>query len=262
MNTDNTAQHAAMTSAVATSAVFLLLVRSPWLRSALDNALRRPCSCVPPSGVGIVLQKECTKGSICGVQRTAHSTAPLPSRFSVRPKNSRGVTVALPAVSERRKSSKPSGRTAARATGSLQHLCNDKDFLATRVSYKLNLKGPSLTVQTACSTSLVAVHLACRSLLDGECDMALAGAATVRFPHHAGYRHEPGGILSPDGHCRAFDARAAGTVFGSGAGAVLLKPLERALADGDHVYAVVKATAINNDGGDKLSYTTSSVDGV
>jgi acyl transferase domain-containing protein/surfactin synthase thioesterase subunit len=147
------------------------------------------------------------------------------------------------------------------ATGSLQHLCNDKDFLATRVSYKLNLKGPSLTVQTACSTSLVAVHLACRSLLDGECDMALAGAATVRFPHHAGYRHEPGGILSPDGHCRAFDARAAGTVFGSGAGAVLLKPLERALADGDHVYAVVKATAINNDGGDKLSYTTSSVDG-
>jgi acyl transferase domain-containing protein/surfactin synthase thioesterase subunit/acyl carrier protein len=147
------------------------------------------------------------------------------------------------------------------ATGSLQHLCNDKDFLATRVSYKLNLKGPSLTVQTACSTSLVAVHLACRSLLDGECDMALAGAATVRFPHHAGYRYETANILSPDGHCRAFDARAAGTVFGSGVGVVLLKPLDRALADGDHVRAVIKATAINNDGGDKLSYTTSSVDG-
>jgi acyl transferase domain-containing protein/surfactin synthase thioesterase subunit len=146
-------------------------------------------------------------------------------------------------------------------TGSLEHLASDKDFLATRVSYQLNLTGPSLTVQTACSTSLVAVHLACRSILDGECDLALAGGAAVRFPHGAGYRSEKGGILSPDGHCRAFDARAEGTVFGSGVGAVLLKGLDRARADGDHVYAVIKATAVNNDGGDKLSYTTSSVEG-
>ncbi len=147
------------------------------------------------------------------------------------------------------------------STGSLQHICNDKDFLATRVSYKLNLKGPSLTVQTACSTSLVAVHLACRSLADGECDMALAGAATVRFPHFAGYRRQKGDILSPDGHCRAFDAQAEGTIFGSGAGAVLLKTLERALADGDHVYAVIRSTAVGNDGAEKTSYTSSSVAG-
>ncbi|MEO0443413.1 MAG: SDR family NAD(P)-dependent oxidoreductase, partial [Pseudomonadota bacterium] len=122
-------------------------------------------------------------------------------------------------------------------------------------------RGPSVSVQTACSTSLVAVHLACQSLLSGESDMALAGAATVRCPHHQGYLAREGDILSSDGHCRAFDAAADGTIFGSGVGAVLLKPLDKAIADGDHMYAVIKATAINNDGNNKVSYTASSVDG-
>jgi acyl transferase domain-containing protein/surfactin synthase thioesterase subunit/acyl carrier protein len=147
------------------------------------------------------------------------------------------------------------------STGSLSHIGNDKDFLTTRVSYKLNLTGPSVAVQTACSTSLVALHLACRSLLDRECDMALAGASVVRFPHRVGYLSEKGDIRSPDGHVYAFDDRAHGTVFGSGAGVVLLKPLSAALRDRDHVYAVVKATTINNDGAQKISYTASSVDG-
>jgi|RhiMetdeSRZDD1v2_1073273.scaffolds.fasta_scaffold11376_4 acyl transferase domain-containing protein/surfactin synthase thioesterase subunit/acyl carrier protein len=146
-------------------------------------------------------------------------------------------------------------------TGGLPHIGNDKDFLSTRVSYKLNLTGPSLTVQTACSTSLVAVHLACQSLLNGECDMVLAGASTVRIPHIRGYRIEKGNILSPDGHCRAFDAAAQGTIFGSGVGAVLLKSLPDAVADGDHIYAVIKSTAVNNDGAMKVSYTASSVTG-
>ena len=113
-------------------------------------------------------------------------------------------------------------------TGSLTHLGNDKDFPSTRISYKLNLTGPSINVQTACSTSLVAVHLACQAILAGECDMALAGAATVRVPQHVGYTSVKGGILSPDGHCRAFDADAQGTIFGSGVGAVLLKDLAAA----------------------------------
>ena len=149
----------------------------------------------------------------------------------------------------------------AGATGSLAHLGNDKDFVATRASYRMDLRGPSINVQTACSTSLVALHLACRSVLDGECDLALAGASTVRFPQVAGYRMEKGDILSPDGHCRAFDAGAQGTIFGSGAGVVVLKPLEDALADGDPIHAVVKATALNNDGRDKVSFTASSVPG-
>jgi acyl transferase domain-containing protein/surfactin synthase thioesterase subunit/acyl carrier protein len=147
------------------------------------------------------------------------------------------------------------------STGGVEHIGNDKDFLATRVSYKLNLTGPSVTVQTACSTSLVAIHLACGSILNGECDMAIAGASTVRVPHLAGYTARQGDILSPDGHCRAFDARAQGTVFGSGAGAIVLKHVEDALADGDHIYAVIRGTAINNDGGSKVSYTASSVTG-
>ncbi|HSD45604.1 MAG TPA: SDR family NAD(P)-dependent oxidoreductase, partial [Pyrinomonadaceae bacterium] len=138
---------------------------------------------------------------------------------------------------------------------------NDKDFLTTRVSYKLNLKGPSVDVQTACSTSLVAVHLACQSLLAGECEMALAGGVAVRAPLKQGYLYEEGGILSPDAHCRAFDKNAKGTVFGNGAGIVVLKPLEKALADGDNIYAVIKGSAINNDGGVKLGYTAPSVDG-
>lgn len=140
-------------------------------------------------------------------------------------------------------------------------LGNDKDFVSTRVSYKLGLTGPSLTVQTACSTSLVAVHLACQSLLAGECSMALAGGVSLRFPQQAGYLFQEGGIKSPDGHCRAFDARAAGTVGGSGVGLVLLKPLSVALADGDAIYAVIKGSAINNDGALKVGYTAPSVTG-
>jgi acyl transferase domain-containing protein/surfactin synthase thioesterase subunit len=146
-------------------------------------------------------------------------------------------------------------------TGNLTHLGNDKDFPSTRISYKLNLTGPSLNVQTACSTSLVAVHLACQAILAGECDMALAGAATVRVPQRVGYTSVKGGILSPDGHCRAFDADAQGTIFGSGVGAVLLKDLAAAVADGNHIYAVIRGSAINNDGADKVSYTASSAAG-
>lgn len=146
-------------------------------------------------------------------------------------------------------------------TGSLEHLGNDKDFVATRLAYKMNLRGPAISVQTACSTSMVAVHLACQSLYAGECDMALAAAATVRCPHITGYISMKGDILSPDGHCRAFDAKAQGTIFGSGIGCVLLKRLDHALADGDNIYAVIKGSAINNDGAEKVSFTASSVMG-
>ncbi|MBD2567370.1 type I polyketide synthase [Anabaena lutea] len=138
---------------------------------------------------------------------------------------------------------------------------NDKDFLSTRVSYKLNLTGPSLTVQTACSTSLVAISLACQSLINYQCDMALAGGVSIRVPHKTGYLYQPGGTLSPDGHCRAFDAQAQGITVGNGVGVVLLKRLEDAIADGDHIYAVVKGWAINNDGSMKVGYTAPSVDG-
>jgi acyl transferase domain-containing protein/acyl carrier protein len=147
------------------------------------------------------------------------------------------------------------------AEGLLVRLLNDKDFLTTHVSYKLDLKGPSIAVQTACSTALVAAHLACQALLEGECDMALAGGVTVSFPHRAGYLFQEGGILSSDGHCRAFDARADGTVEGNGAGVVLLKRLSDALADGDTVLAVIRGSAVNNDGGLKAGYTAPSVEG-
>ena len=146
-------------------------------------------------------------------------------------------------------------------TGGIAHIGNDKDFPSTRISYKLNLTGPSINVQTACSTSLVAVHLACQAILAGECDMALAGAATVRVPQRVGYTSVKGGILSPDGHCRAFDADAQGTIFGSGVGLVLLKELDAAIADGDNIYAVIRGSSINNDGAAKVSYTASSVAG-
>lgn len=136
-----------------------------------------------------------------------------------------------------------------------------RDFLATRLSYKLNLRGPSLNVQTACSTSLVAVHLACQSLLNGECEMALAGAAALAIPPKRGYLHQEGGIMSRDGHCRAFDASAAGTVAGSGMGIVVLKRATDALADGDHIRAYIKATAINNDGAVKIGYTAPGIEG-
>jgi acyl transferase domain-containing protein len=146
-------------------------------------------------------------------------------------------------------------------TGDLGHIGNDRDFLCSRVSFKLNLTGPSVNVQSACSTSVLALHLACRGLLDGEADMALAGASVVRVPHLRGYLAEPGNIYSLDGHCRAFDARATGTLFGSGVAAVLLKPLEAARAAGDHVYAVIKGAAVNNDGAQKVNYTASTATG-
>lgn len=140
-------------------------------------------------------------------------------------------------------------------------LGNDKDFLSTRISYKLNLTGPSLTVQTACSTSLVATVLACQSLLTYQCDLALAGGASIHTPQKAGYLYQPGGILSPDGHCRAFDAAAQGTVGGNGVGIVVLKRLEDAIAAGDTIYAVIRGAAINNDGAAKIGYTAPSVEG-
>jgi len=140
-------------------------------------------------------------------------------------------------------------------------ISSDKDFLATRASYKLNLRGPSLTVQTACSTGLVAVHLACQSLLNGECETALAGAVSIRFPHRAGYLYREGGMVSPDGHCRPFSDRSQGTVFGNGVGIVVLKRLEDAIADRDSIRAVIRGTAINNDGSSKMSYTAPSING-
>ncbi|MBS0156099.1 MAG: SDR family NAD(P)-dependent oxidoreductase, partial [Nitrospira sp.] len=138
---------------------------------------------------------------------------------------------------------------------------NDKDYLATRTSFKLNLRGPSMAVQTACSTSLVAVHMACQSLLMGDSDIALAGGVSIRNWEKKGYLHSAGSILSADGHCRAFDSAASGTVFGSGVGVVILKRLERAIADGDSIYAVIKGSAINNDGSGKVGYTAPSTNG-
>jgi phthiocerol/phenolphthiocerol synthesis type-I polyketide synthase E len=140
-------------------------------------------------------------------------------------------------------------------------LATDKDFLPTRVSYKLNLRGPSIAVQTACSTSLVAVHLAWQSLLAGSCDMALAGAASIQLLEKTGYWHWEGGITSPDGRCRAFDAQAAGTVFGDGAGVVVLKRLSDAIRDGDCIRAIITGSAMNNDGALKVGYTAPSVEG-
>lgn len=138
---------------------------------------------------------------------------------------------------------------------------NYGDFLTTRVSYKLGLTGPSMNLQTACSTSLVAVHLACQSLIAGEADVALAGGVAVLVPQVNGYLYEEGSISSADGHCRPFDADANGTVFGNGAGVVVLRRLEDALADNDRVIAVIKGTAINNDGAEKMSYSAPSVEG-
>ncbi|MEE9385053.1 MAG: beta-ketoacyl synthase N-terminal-like domain-containing protein [Nannocystaceae bacterium] len=143
----------------------------------------------------------------------------------------------------------------------LRHTGNDKDFLATRVSYIFDLKGPSINVQTACSTSLVAVHVACQQLLSGECDLALVGGSTIEQPHRRGYLYKKGEILSPDGHCHAFDHRAAGTVFGSGAGAVVLRRLSDAQEAGDRIYAVIRGSAVNNDGSNKVSYLAPGVEG-
>lgn len=139
---------------------------------------------------------------------------------------------------------------------------NDRDALTTVVSYKLNLTGPSVAVQTFCSTSLVAVHLACNSLLIGECGMALAGGISISSLQGAsGYFYEQGGIKSQDGHCRPFDSNASGTVFGSGAGLVVLRRLADAIADGDAIHAVIKGTAVNNDGALKAGFTAPSVVG-
>ena len=138
---------------------------------------------------------------------------------------------------------------------------NDKDYLATRVCYKLDLHGPGVSVQTACSTSLVAVQTAVQGLLGYQCDVALAGGVGVAFPQKGGYLFQEGGILSPDGHCRPFDAEAAGTVGGDGVGVVVLKRLEDALRDGDSIHAVIKGAAVNNDGAMKVGFTAPSVQG-
>lgn len=143
----------------------------------------------------------------------------------------------------------------------LRHTGNDKDFLCTRVSYALDLRGPSVSVQTACSTSLVAVHLAASSLLARECDLALAGGVTIELPQDRGYLYRDGEILSADGYCRPFDRASRGTVFGSGAGVVALRRLDDALAAGDTIHAVIIGSAINNDGAAKASYLAPGVDG-
>jgi polyketide synthase PksJ len=148
------------------------------------------------------------------------------------------------------------------ATGGFEGLlARGSDFLPTRVSYKLNLRGPSVNIQTACSTSLVAVHAACQSLRQQECEMALAGGVSISPPIARGYRHQEGGILSPDGHCRAFDAAAAGTVEGMGVGVVVLKRYADAVRDGDPIHAVILGSAINNDGAQKVGFTAPSVEG-
>ncbi|AVM22922.1 type I polyketide synthase [Bacillus pumilus] len=137
----------------------------------------------------------------------------------------------------------------------------DKDFMNTKVSYKLNLKGPSVAVDTACSSSLTAIHMAARALITGECKMALAGGVTITTPHKKGYMYQEGMIMSPDGHCRAFDEQAEGTVGGEGCGVVVLKSLKQALKDKDHIYGVIKGSAYNNDGGRKVGYTAPSIEG-
>jgi phthiocerol/phenolphthiocerol synthesis type-I polyketide synthase E len=155
----------------------------------------------------------------------------------------------------------PSGPKLESAADMAAMLGLDKDFLATRVSYKLDLRGPSVSVQTACSTSLVAVHMAAQALLCGECELALAGGVSIAVPQQVGYLYQEGSIASRDGQCRPFDAQASGTVGGSGAGVVLLKRLDDALADRDAVIAVIKGSAINNDGRQKVGFTAPRKEG-
>ncbi|HEX3153672.1 MAG TPA: amino acid adenylation domain-containing protein [Candidatus Angelobacter sp.] len=140
-------------------------------------------------------------------------------------------------------------------------LANDREHLVTKLSYKFNLRGPGISINTACSTSLVAVSMACQSLISGECDMALAGGCAIHLPQVDGLMYQEGGINSPDGHCRPFDIDACGTVAGNGVGVVALKRMDDALADGNTIYAVIKGYAINNDGSLKIGYTAPSVDG-
>jgi iturin family lipopeptide synthetase A len=142
-----------------------------------------------------------------------------------------------------------------------EFLLSDKDYLGSRISYKLDLKGPCSVVHTACSTSLVAIHQAYRALLTGECGMALAGGVSVQVPQKHGYLYQEGMISSADGHCRAFDEKASGVIDGSGAAAVVLKRLKKAIKDGDHIYAVLKGTAVNNDGERKIGFTAPSIEG-
>ncbi len=141
------------------------------------------------------------------------------------------------------------------------YFLTDRDFLSTLIAYKLNLKGPAFSMNTTCSTSLVAIHLACQGLLSGDCDMALAGGTAVNFEDNKGYIYEEGMIMSPDGHCRAFDANAGGTIGGYGTGVVVLKRLEDAVKDRDNIYAVIKGSAVNNDGNRKVGYTAPSIEG-
>lgn len=152
-------------------------------------------------------------------------------------------------------------QTVGSNPGDLSGYFSQAQFMNTRISYSLNLKGPSVFLNTACSTSLTAIHLACRALLTGECNIALAGGVTINLPQKNGYLYEEGSIVSPDGHCRAFDAQAKGTVWGEGAGVVVLKLLKKAVADGDHIYAVIKGTALNNDGSQRAGYTAPSIEG-
>lgn len=151
---------------------------------------------------------------------------------------------------------------ALRSLGEFQTIINNNsDYLTTRVSYKLNLTGPSIDIQTACSTSLAAIHIACQNLISHTCDMALAGGVFIPIPQAEGYMYEPGGIFSPDGHCRPFDIEANGTLFGAGSGVVVLKRLEDAIRDCDTILGVIKGTAINNDGSNKVGYMAPSING-
>lgn len=147
------------------------------------------------------------------------------------------------------------------SSGMLAETLNHLDYLAPLVAYKLDLRGPAMTVLTACSSTLTTVHVACQALRSGECDAAIAGGAVVKVPQHPGYLWTPADVLSRDGHCRPFDAQASGTIFGSGAAAVVLKRLDDAYADGDDIRAVIVGGAVNNDGADKLSFSAPSVSG-
>src|SRR5581483_4174377 len=153
-------------------------------------------------------------------------------------------------------------RRALKAVGGRQATYGSvPDYMVTRVAYKMNLRGPCMFVQSACSTSLVAVHLGCQSLNNHESDLVLAGGVSVLVPHRLGYVYEEGGMMSPDGICRTFDVRAKGTVFGSGVGIVVLKRLSDAIADGDHIHAIIRGGATNNDGAFKVGFTAPSVVG-
>ncbi len=147
------------------------------------------------------------------------------------------------------------------ADGFENFVLNSRDYIATRISYKLNLKGPSITALTACSTSLVTIHLACQGIMRGECGMAIAGGVSLSFPYKSGYMYQEGMLLSPDGHCRTFDAQAEGCVFSDGVGVVVLKELQQAIKDGDTIQAVIKGSATNNDGSDKIGFTAPSIRG-